>query len=1347
MAEPSVIDTDGRAIAAASIPQKPIECGPWLGSMRSRPPDRVPKEYATAGLNFLYMPRYGYWRRRGGQTQRFDSFGSPAGMLPAKWSAKARWSDEFLSESISDGIPTVATLLTRESVAAGLLDDGRFSNFWVRDQVNSLNYTVGDEFNTTTYPDPGTVQTHRFSPLWYDSGDGGITRGTTEFLRRFFFSGSRRFLKVGNWTYHPSALGTPSRWRNRFTPASQTSPAFADIQPSSDVSGFGSGAGLWGLGGTAATGTDGVTVDDGDTKFIYVNNYAQNLGNVIGVFNMPAIPDALNAIIVTYRAKLTVGYAGPSTIKFEIGTAAGNRYDGGTRLISFHTAGSYGTYTYQINFTTPLGSGTANRLTLRFENIEPAGFAPGFYITYLKVGAAITTAIEGNRLIPSGPIPPVHAGLLVKGNMIAGSAGTTFARPNADIGSPGGWTEVSPGTSLWEAIDEVTPDDTDYIVDAGAAGAAATVSVNDPGFVPTSSTHTVRVSLRASGDIPGATPTLQVDLMDDVTGTPTSRASRTFTAAELTNGGSTAARWVSFDLTAAQITSVTQWADLGLKFTAGGVGGPRVYYAALEITAAGSALLGGWRGKDRFFHSVAYRFEDDSVWMPCMPRFPNTRLPNGYNLFTIDSANTGTAFDKVTWSNLPVPPFGVKSIILLRTPKIDSTAADNLTLDPFDLRVVVELKAGTTSYDDYGADDDSLTIDPGRNGTDKNGFFIRFDHMMPPRARYIAGGDMRVIHSYGGTNPCAIELAPVGAAADYDRNAADDAAAVYAVKGMYFRIVIDSSGVGTIEFKQGSNTAIAFAFVDHPKLQDLVDRVNADSTTSPAGQWRMQLCPGVSPQADCLASLTPHSRAITSCVVAGQTITRAAGGLSKVAVGNLISGTGVTTGAYVSQIVSDTQLTFVGTITAGTKTLTFYTELGDTPTAGFENQGWQRVIANSLPGFIYFNKTYLATDTFDKAATWMTTASPGSNKSAPNNFSTKLANRFTPPLDAGASQGAAAVDQGFKLFYTNKRAVIRNTTTSEQGSNVDEEFVLVVVHHSSGCCAWNTIAGNGKFAIGLAPEGLIAGDLDKEVLLTEDIWQHGASEGSSGSARGDFSYEVPLCVAATARDIDVDVAATTITAYASARIMRSAIYLNYRQPSGSPVRPDRQIVYDFSSGADVSGLEALMRKPGMPWGWSVPLVRAFTAMTEGRRSDGSHLYGWNDANAGSTGDGRIDEFETGDTDNGTAIAASVDLPIFRVGANKMSVQEFTVEHLSPTGSTGSFTFHRSPATVGGTGDAYTFTPSTAGATVEYARDVKQLTLPARGATESFYWTYSQATGAARELRHVEFRVKSLPSYR
>ena len=69
-------------IAAAALKKQSIRYGPWKGSMRSVPADHVPPEFMAESdsdapsSNYHYLPRYGTWKRRLGQTQKFDTFGS-----------------------------------------------------------------------------------------------------------------------------------------------------------------------------------------------------------------------------------------------------------------------------------------------------------------------------------------------------------------------------------------------------------------------------------------------------------------------------------------------------------------------------------------------------------------------------------------------------------------------------------------------------------------------------------------------------------------------------------------------------------------------------------------------------------------------------------------------------------------------------------------------------------------------------------------------------------------------------------------------------------------------------------------------------------------------------------------------------------------------------------------------------------------------------------------------------------------------------------------------------------------------------------------------------------------------
>ncbi len=1309
-----------RRIASSAIELETVEYGgdpkdspnPWLGTQRSKSPDQVSRNYMVSGTNWLYRPRSMTFKRRKGQTQKFDTFGSAVGALPAKWGtapvsghagAKGRWIEEFLSSSLaSDGVPTESCLATTETVTTGL-DDGRYSNLWVRDQVNASDYTLGSEYSSTTYPAIGTEQTYKAVPLWYDSGDGGLTRGTSEFARRFFLSGSRRNLKAGNWLYHPSLLGTPSRWNGeRATAALQT------LRPAADRTDGG------------ATGQDG-----GVSLFTYLSD--QSTATYIRGASAATVvdlgagvdPGTDNGHSFTYQYRNNTAHAASINITVSL-------YEGATLRKAGTTHADIPIGATWLSNTVTLSSAEASAITdytnLRIQfDFGGFGAAPADNGDVAEVSFATGTSTSiANRLMPSGPFCPTHCGTLAKGTIVTGSAAVTLL-PDADV-TDGAWLNQSASaTDLYNSINETTTDDTDYITSA-ALGTECVVGLSNPGFTPTSTGYTVVVNIRAKRD-----------------GTISSNASVSFSVRQ---GGVTKASSgtpltisygnFSFALTAAQIASITDWTDLSLALYIGGVERGYVSRAYISITPTAD-ITAGWSGKHRFLYSMAYRFEDDSVWMPTPPRFPSTDLTSGFNLFTVDATSPDSRYDSVVWSNIPIAPYGVKSRILLRTLKIDSTTQDNLQLNPYDLRVVWEIQDNTTTtYTDYFADDASLGLDVGR-------LFIRYDHRMPPRSRYIFGGDMRVCHAYGGENPSAIVIAPVGRAADYDLNLADNSSSAYASQGSWMQIGIDTSGAGVLTLIQGDGATATntktFAFSTYTTLQKLVDAINATSFSVDGQQWRAQICPFANPDASTL-SLTPHNRAIASCVIdnTAKTITKAAGGLSKVAVGQLISGAAEETGAYVTVITSDTSLTYTGTLTTGTETLYFYNDLGDAQITDPDTSatGFQRVIANSLPGFLYFTKTYLNTFPLEKSSVWMTVAAPGSVKSAANCFSGKTANRFIPPdASAGFAMGGGPVDQGFVTPFANAVYAIKNVRDS--GSGVDEDYRMVCLNPSRGCCAWNTVVPGSRFVPYLTPHGMFAADLDGEVFLSDKIFAHPTSDATTGV--GDFDYEIPLCVAATAADTD--------GAYASARVMRSTIFVNYRD-SGATGRPDRQVQYDFSAGTSQIGLAQLFREDGRtPWGWSTELVRAFTAMGSGRRSDGEHLYGWNDANAGSTGDGRIDEFETSDTDNGTAIAADPILIPWEKGdeQRQVSAQEMVVEHTSPAGSTGSIHFYRSYSN-----DAYTLTPSTSD-TLDVSRDPKMLTQAARVQSAACKAGFSQATGGAREMKKITLRVKRVRAYK
>ncbi len=1327
-------------VARAALPMTPVEIGgepkdsphPFRGTRRSVVRDAVPVDYGAGSLDetiagafsagtragsacdFLYRMRDRSFERRGGQSIKFDTHGSVVGLLPAEWAvtphtaagkgARSRWMEEFPSDRFTDRLPSIATLLTTETIASGL-DDGYFSTLWVRDQVGSLNYTLGSDYSSTTYPSPGVEAVYKVVPLWYDSGAGGVTRGVDEFLQRFFLSGSRRFERIGKWWYFPNLYGTPCRWNGNWTAASEAS--ISTVAESGGVQ-------SWDNVGSVPAANRGAALASNDDGVSYISRTRVGGVHTCLVTVTPALLPTVSSWVITYRARMTATGSFDAVndkVRFYLYRADGGvEYKCADILPRATWTTSFATYTATVNVATGGAAGTINTLKVEAD-LAGSGTGERLDIAYVSIAASESPALYPNRIIPSGPIAPTHAGVIQPGTGVSGERLTTDGH-TAD--GPGGWS-ASTGNQ-YDCINETTADDSAYIQATGADRTTG-FTLTTPGAVPVAGDY---VALRVRYANPAGSYRLHFEIREGGAALTAGALTR-----EIIINSAVGYTDASFQLTDAEIASITadtaDWSTLEVKvFTSsmGVVEFCRISQMYLDLVPAETAAVGGWLGKHRFYYSVAYRFEDDSVWCPVDPRAPNDLLPNGLNLCTIDEGSPDTHYKSIFWRNLPIGPYGVKGRLLLRTPKIDSSTQDNLQLNPRDLRVVWEIKDNTTTtYEDFFADDLAPYLDA-------EGILIHFAHNMPPRARHIVSGEMRVCHAYGGLNPCAIEISPVGRAADYDLTGNDETAALWSSAASYMRVLNDSDGTGKLTLGRSDGTTLTstdYAFATYDTIQKLIDKINSTSFTVDGFQWRAQMAPGANPNLSPLTVLTPHLRNIASCVVSGQTITKSAGGLAKVAVGDLIIRSGTATTAYVTRIDSDTQLTFTGTVTAGTVTLGFSKNLGDSPTTATASMGYQRVIGNCLPGFLFFNNDYLDQFPIEKDAVWMTTAPPGANKSAANNFSGSSACKHKPPLKSGMCMGGYAVGDGFVFPFADKIAKLVNMR--DGGTGEDKDFRLRFLNETSGCCGFVVPGPDCGFY--LKPEGVAAADLDSEMLISRDIWDHGSGPED---ARGDFAYEMPRCEAAVAADSD--------DGYTHARAMRGMLWVNYRA-SGS--YPNRQIAFDFSDEEGLTGLAAL--KTG---GWSYPLRRSMSAMCQGRRSVSSeaanHLYGWNDENLGSTGDGRVDEFETGDTDNGTAITGGYETPWLKgPKGQKVSPQECLLEHHSAAGSTGSLIVHRSYEDA-----TSTLTPGTNALAI--LRELKMYPQAARVTTPAYFLAYLQTAGAARKLRKLTARHKVLPTY-
>lgn len=251
-----------------------VEFGPFEGYVSSMERWKAPRNKlvgptdgsTTNGSLNMELDRSGLAFRRRGCGILGDTLvngAEQAGLLPAKWGAKAR---RILSLPLSS--PTYGTLYTKEEQSASFpaVDTGYFSNLYAR--IGSTNWTLLAEQGTNGYPTAtGTEFMLKVEPLWYESGEGGYTRGTHEIARRFLVSGSRDVLAAGGDLFFPSLRGTPSRWNGKGNASSASVTERVRLGPNGPM------PPLWGPTATAGSTTTNpkeVVYKEGDAGFFSV---------------------------------------------------------------------------------------------------------------------------------------------------------------------------------------------------------------------------------------------------------------------------------------------------------------------------------------------------------------------------------------------------------------------------------------------------------------------------------------------------------------------------------------------------------------------------------------------------------------------------------------------------------------------------------------------------------------------------------------------------------------------------------------------------------------------------------------------------------------------------------------------------------------------------------------------------------------------------------------------------------------------------------------------------------------------------------------------------------------------
>lgn len=680
--------------------------------------------------------------------------------------------------------------------------------------------------------------------------------------------------------------------------------------------------------------------------------------------------------------------------------------------------------------------------------------------------------------------------------------------------------------------------------------------------------------------------------------------------------------------------------------------------------AKGTAATGSdvnWEDGDSFYYTCIYKFEDGSYSMPVLPRSKNATLSTGYAFTTIGTIGGATKYRDVQWTNIPQPPAGVTDIILARTDKQKlATTTDPLTIDAGTFYPIGTVRVGQKTFTD--------TL--GNNaGLQEVADVIRFDHVMPRRARYIGTGDQRVLAGYTLPSPHAIILAPTGSASHREINDVDDGA-IRSGRCFIYRITTTTFEYG---WADGPSNGVAYPTAGYTcgfksitlsstTLQGIVDELNSTNTTigtHASLEWAAQLCPGVDGTLSG-STLAPSVYSIACTTAVSTTLTTAAS-FADVPIGYKVVGTNIPAGTYVVSKESATSLTLSAAATgAGAVTLTFYADTGDDPifdAAGHtaKGYGWMRTFASSFPGFVYLKRSALyGYDKPDRNGVYYTIGSPGAANVgvslAPNGW--VRYNRRVPSFSAGSLLGFADIQGAAVCVYSGGISMFANIKGVNSGEDFD--YKLFTVNSNRGGVAYGAIAEGNGWAAYATLDGIIAVDKGQnEVVLSNDIHNPALQTGnlwyelktSASSARSSYADS-------DGQRMHLSVVGTQLT-------------LQYRPDSGVTA-PSRRLVYDFSPGIESSGVgQVVDAEARRPYGWSAPYTQSVGPVFAVVRSDDRYVYGVGEANAG-TGDGRLDRLDTGNNDNGSTVTGRAYLPtILAPGFGRFSPQRLQVRHYTP----------------------------------------------------------------------------------
>ena len=556
----------------------------------------------------------------------------------------------------------------------------------------------------------------------------------------------------------------------------------------------------------------------------------------------------------------------------------------------------------------------------------------------------------------------------------------------------------------------------------------------------------------------------------------------------------------------------------------------------------------------------------------------------------------------------------------------------------------------TTTWDFRNGDDDSLVLLDPDDEVAATGKL--FSTTFPKRARYTWAFDGRIGIGYLKDNPAAILICPTGpgngsAMSNSRTNNGSDAKLI--TNGHFLVRVYNNAGTKTLQLRYlAAATATPAAFntteitlTAAKTLQDVVNEINATLPTTASG--------------------------------GGEWAAQVCPGTPATATADNIDYTTADNSSGVAYDFGDDSATIINDGTVGN----------------------QRSWNNAWIGVLYFTQAYMSAQPVGRDEFCHTESGPslknqGSYGSA---FTFSLSGpgwRIRPPEDAGIFMGAAPLADGCVIFYS--KSVWRYL--NQRGGTTGEDFDYRLTKISNkGCVSWSSITHGNNWAGWLSREGYCVtdGNKDNERIITREIWD-------AEQNVGDLAYEINQCVLATAADSD--------GAYLSAEVIGDSLFLSYRKDSNATY-PNRTFRYGFAASAANSGLAQILDAQGQPFGWSPPWTIGYGALGSVRNASGLVKLGAKDEadSAHSTATGRVDRFDTGTNDVGSApIVGLLYQRMETFGGFRARCQKFRAKHKTPTGSTTAMTINRTVDRAGSTG--YTLPVSGSDPFVETRRRTK-----------------------------------------